>query len=833
MSQPADETTLGEMLVTTGKLSREELVACLEAQRLAGGPGHKHLGEILVERGHLTIDELRTLLESATEATSPSGAHQLMHAPTAVLDAGSDSRGQAMPQRPSSLSLPDTEDISDELRQAMADPRRRIGRYVALSELGRGGMGIVYHCHDPHLHREVAIKMLLDTSLPIDPNDPAGALARFSREARAVAKLRHPGIVALHEVGEHQGQPFLVMDFVEGESFEDLLKRKKPSSRRIAEILCDVARAITHAHEAGIIHRDIKPHNIMVDLQGRPHVMDFGVARDISARQQITRTGQIMGTPAFMAPEQADANKKGQGPWTDIYALGALLYRALTGRPPFQADNQISLIKMVLTEDPIPPRRLRPRIPPDLETITLKCLEKDPDRRYPSAAAVADELERFLAGSSIQARPVGWSMRTVRWIRRNQLVSLTILAMVVVSTCAMVAVMSVSQKQRELEAALLEERSRPRAEEETREEEPITATEATPLRRQPQETAAAQRPTQPDLEPSTSSGWFNRAYARAKRGDQAGAIEDYSKALDLDPRNAQAWNNRGGQRAAMGELDGAITDFSKAIEFDQRLVQAWTNRGKVRGDKGDLDGSIADITRAIEIDPAYPIAWHYRGMTRLAKKDYDGAIADFTQAIDIKPNYQVAWYRRGRARRLKGDFHGAIADFSQAIGLDPSGPLAWNGRGLVRQAHRDLDGAIADFTRAIEIDPQYNSAWLNRGNALMTKGEFDKALANYERALEIDPNRAVSWYNRGNARKAKKDLDGAIADYNRALELNPNYAEVSCNRGHARKDKGNFDGAIADWQRFLELAPRHRVAPGIRTQLEKLLQQQARTGAGK
>ncbi|MBI3723962.1 protein kinase, partial [bacterium] len=302
-----------------------------------------------------------------------------------------------------------------ELESALRDPERRLGRYVILSTLGRGGMGIVYRAFDAELGRPVAIKMILDPSYAGDDQ-----VQRFHREARAAAQLRHPGIVSVHEVGAHDGKPFLVLELIEGENLEKLLLRAPIHARRACEIVAEVAAALEHAHGNGVVHRDVKPENVIVDREGRPHLMDFGLALDVKAASRLTVEGDILGTPAYMAPEQAAGDVAAQGPRSDVYSLGAVLYRALVGKPPFEARSLPALLKHVLLDDPVSPRKQNPRVHPDLETITLKCLAKEPSRRYASAAAVREELERFLGGEPIVARPIGPVARAARFVLRHR-----------------------------------------------------------------------------------------------------------------------------------------------------------------------------------------------------------------------------------------------------------------------------------------------------------------------------------------------------------------------------------------------------------------------------
>ncbi len=307
------------------------------------------------------------------------------------------------------------------IQQALADPAARLGRYVTLGELGRGGMGVVYRGFDPDLRRVVAIKMILPSGTGRGQH-----AQRFLREARATARLRHPGIVAIHEVGEHFGKPFIVMDFVEGETLDVLIERDRMPPRQIATIIRDVSRALQHAHENALVHRDVKPQNVIVGADGRPHLTDFGAARDLDAEASLTMTGQAIGTPLYMAPEQARGDHESTGPACDVYSTGVVLYHALVGEPPHaDATGAVELMHRILFAEPVAPRVRDPRIHPDLETIALRCLEKEPARRYPSAGALAADLGRFLEGEPIEARPIGRRERWGRWVRRNRTLAAT------------------------------------------------------------------------------------------------------------------------------------------------------------------------------------------------------------------------------------------------------------------------------------------------------------------------------------------------------------------------------------------------------------------------
>jgi len=312
------------------------------------------------------------------------------------------------------LTTPNALEFAARTGGAAIDLPRRFGDFELLSELGRGGMGIVYRARQLSLDRIVALKMILGGRLA-----PAADLARFRAESRSVAQLNHPQIVPVYEVGEEAGQPYFTMKYVDGTTLARRLAEGPMPAREAAAILAPVARAIHYAHEQGVLHRDLKPSNILLDVDGGPHVSDFGLAKRVEGNDPLTLTGAILGTPCYMAPEQAAGTRGKLGPASDVYSLGTMLYQMLTGRPPFQAASPVDTVLLVLEQDPLPPRLLNPRADRELEMISLKCLQKPPDLRYPSAAALADDLESYLVDEPIAARSGLLSQVVMRWFRET------------------------------------------------------------------------------------------------------------------------------------------------------------------------------------------------------------------------------------------------------------------------------------------------------------------------------------------------------------------------------------------------------------------------------
>ncbi|MDZ4781932.1 MAG: protein kinase [Planctomycetia bacterium] len=311
---------------------------------------------------------------------------------------------------------------------------RRLGNYELIEELGRGGMGVVYKARQIGVRRVVALKLIL-------AGEHAGKdrCARFEAEAEIVGRLAHPNIVQIYEVGNDQGRPYLSLEFVDGGSLDRKLNGTPMPPRDAASLLTVICQAIHHAHKRGVIHRDLKPANILLTADGTPKVADFGLAKRLFDDQSgQTASGAMLGTPSYMAPEQALGDSRDSGAASDIYALGAILYEMLSGRPPFRGATLLDTLEQVRSQEPVPPRQLVGKLPRDLDTICLKCLQKQPAHRYASAAALLDDVQRFLDYQPILARPVGWVGRAVRWSRRNPVLASLSAALAAVLTAILI-----------------------------------------------------------------------------------------------------------------------------------------------------------------------------------------------------------------------------------------------------------------------------------------------------------------------------------------------------------------------------------------------------------
>jgi len=416
---------------------------------------------------------------------------------------------------------------------------RRFGDYDLLNEIARGGMGVVFKARQVRLNRIVAVKMILSGQLASQAD-----VLRFYAEAEAAANLQHPNIVGIHEVGELDGQHFFSMDYVAGSSLTDLVSDGPLDSRRAAAYVQTTAEAIHYAHQQGILHRDLKPSNVLLDEHDQPRVTDFGLAKRIEGGSKLTATGTMVGTPSYMPPEQA-APHAVVGPPSDVYSLGAILYELVTARPPFQGATPLDTLLMVLDAEPPAPHVLNYRVDHDVETIALKCLRKDPARRYASAQELADDLGRYLRGEPIQARPVGRAERCWRWCRRNPTVASLVGTVAALLLVAAVAGGLIAHHERGLRAAAVEAR------------EQAERSDAQTRNRLVRRSVAAGVRLLDEHDPLGSTPWF----AEALSLEQPGAAQEMhhdrlSAVLWLAPKPAQVWFHDAKVNAASFNSDG-------------------------------------------------------------------------------------------------------------------------------------------------------------------------------------------------------------------------------------------------------------------------------------
>jgi serine/threonine-protein kinase len=704
--------------------------------------------------------------------------------------------------------------------------------YEVLGELGRGGMGVVYKARQVRADRLVALKMIL-SSRHASPEDKA----RFQVEAEAIARLQHPHVVPLYEVGEHDGLPFFSLELCPGGSLDKKLAGTPLPPREAAALVQQLARAMQAAHAKGVVHRDLKPANVLLAEDGTPKVTDFGLAKKLD-RQGQTATGHALGTPSYMAPEQASGQGKDAGPAADVYALGAILYECLTGRPPFKAPTPLETLEQVKHQEPVPPRHFQPKLARDLETICLKCLHKESGRRYPSAAALADDLGCFLEGRPISARPAGRAERLWRWGRRKPkdaalLAAAGLIVGLTVGGSLLVAFERATRAEERL--ARLEAQDR------------ITRARSHYLRGdilsevdRVEEAVAAYRqaielvPDDPDyhyvlgnlfynhdrfdeaiaasgeavrLNPHHVLAQNNLGEALEKKGRTAEAILAYREAIRLKPDYAEAHNNLGDTLRAKGELGAAIASYREAVRLKPAEAGYHNNLGNALRAKGELGPALAAYREAIRLKSDNALYHNNLGIALRAKGELGPALASHREAIRLKRNEASYHHNLGAALYAKGEWNAAIASYREAIRRKPDFALAHHNLGLALREKGELEAAIASHREAVRLKPTEDSYHHNLGVALRAKGELEAAIASYREAIRLKRDFALAHNNLGNALRAKGELGPAIAAYCEAVRLKPGDAVYHSNLGAALSDKGDREAAIAAYRQAICLKP--------------------------
>jgi tetratricopeptide (TPR) repeat protein len=648
---------------------------------------------------------------------------------------------------------PDSSDAEppalDTLHPRRLGPAERIGPYEILGELGRGGMGVVYRARHVELNRVVALKMLLRSPSA----DPAGQI-RFRTEAEAVARMQHPNIVQLFEVGQHEGQPYLTLELVEGGSLADHADGKAQPPAQAARWLELLARAVQYAHERGVLHRDLKPANVLLTAEGTPKVSDFGLARPVERVTGPTSTGAILGTPAYMAPEQVDASMA-VGPRADVWGLGAILYELLTGRPPFVGETPWEVLLRVKVQDPVPPRLLWPGVPRDLETVCLKCLEKQPQGRYGSAGELADEMRRFLDGRPIQARPINAWGRLVRWARRRPVVAALSAGLLAVT---LLGIGLVTWQWQEAEAAAQEARAaRGRAEATARSEanarHAATASETRALDFEKKARAAVVR-------------WY--VYATQDPRMKAIGLEDLRKELLLEARAFLQDFTRGrgddpgaaGDRALahfqlasvlveLKEFEPARREFATALALYRKLAGRRLDLHSVRSDVANCLHNLAALDveagRLKEAEAtydeclalrrslaeAYPAVAGYRadlagtvaavGLMHLAAKRHAAAEQCLKKALALRRQLADELPKRSQPRRDVADSLNALAGYYNAQGRFADAEVLFRQTVKVEQALADAEPHVPQWRFELAV------AHLNLGQILLAAGQLAEA----------------------------------------------------------------------------------------------------------
>jgi Tfp pilus assembly protein PilF len=652
--------------------------------------------------------------------------------------------------------------------RASGGPARVFGDYELLEEVARGGMGVVYRARQVHLNRVVALKVILAGQLASEAD-----VQRFRTEAEAAANLDHPHIVPIYEVGEHQEQHYFSMKYIDGGSLADQVPQLVRDPKAAAGLLGTVARAVHHAHQRGILHRDLKPANILLDGQGRPHVTDFGLAKRVEADTGQTRTGAILGTPSYMAPEQARA-EKGLSTAADVYSLGAVLYELLTGRPPFRAATPLDTVLQVLEREPERLRSLNATIARDLETICLKCLDKDPRRRYDSAAALADDLERWLRGEPILARPSTAGERVVKWARRRPAAAALVGLTVMVLLGGMTAVLWYADRER---ARAEQERAQANQERELRQEAEVQRARAVQAEQQAKTNAAeardvlrffqdqvlaAARPESQDgglgihatireavhaAEPKIAGAFHKRPLVEASIRNTLGltywylregqaAITQHERALALrhdhlgpeHPDTLTSLNNLANAYRATGQLPKALP------LYEQALAKGKEKLGPDHPDTVTIMNNLAGVyLRAGQRDKALPLL----EQTLAKRKEKLGP--DHPHTLNSMNNLALAYKETGQRDKALPLLEQTLAKQKEKLG--PDHPDTLTSMGNLAAAYRDAgqrDKALPLLEQTLakrkeKLGPDHPDTLTSMGNL----GETYLALSQPDKAMPL------------------------------------------------------------------------------------------------
>jgi tetratricopeptide (TPR) repeat protein len=671
--------------------------------------------------------------------------------------------------------------------------------------IGRGGMGVVYKARHIRLNRPVAVKMLL-SGLLAGPQE----LARFRREAEALAELGHPHVVQVYEAGELDGLPYFTMELVEGGTLDEKLAGVPQPAEQAAALVVTLAGAVQAAHERGIIHRDLKPANILLTTAGVAKISDFGVARRIEPGSDLTRTGVRVGTPSYMAPEQAAGTADASRPAVDIYALGAILYELLTGRPPFRAETASETERQVIAEEPAPPSQLNAKVPRDLETICLKCLHKDPRRRYASAAELAADLGRFQRGEAITARPVSKCERAGKWIRRHKARSVAAVSCVLLAVALLVVAWWFFTDRTATARAV---------EDDLGIAEPALEKSDWPQARTAINRAKARLGNHglPELRRRLDRAERDLAFAERLIDIQTNYVDAAGTGASNRPDTDQA--NREYEAAfqeaglvSVGEAPALAAERIRATNIRRAIVDALDDWAACAQDVTGDSARVAWIL-AVGIRADHDSESGWRDKVRDPRTWTDAAVtSDLVRTAPFdSQSVRLHLSLLSRLRRSRGDYVGFLRRMQAAYPSDfqTTFLLAFELDNL-----RDPE-AIAYYRAALAIRPQAFAPHINLGSALHVHGRVVEAAEHWQIVVSRFPDRSIAHADLANSYHQLGQFDKAADEYRKAIQLNPGSIEAHAALGWVLFDQGQFDEAQKMAWRSLELLyPRHQFRLG-------------------
>ena len=653
-----------------------------------------------------------------------------------------------------------------------------LGDYELLEEIGRGAQGVVFHARQKSLNRSVALKVI-----SLGQWASKAHLKRFRREAEAAASLDHSSIVPIYEVGERDGQCYFSMKFVEGGQLDEVVRLTPKPIRQAAELIAKVARTVHYAHEHGILHRDIKPGNILLDAKGEPHLTDFGLARLIESESSVTQTLDVLGTPSYMAPEQAVGNNAAVSSATDVYGLGAVLYQLLTGHPPFAGGTTYETIKLLEDTDPLPPRQLNPKVDRDLSTICLKCLEKDPKCRYSSALALAEDLERWVKREPILARRTGIFSRGKKWVQRNPTSALLAACLVALAAAAGWIVW---------------------------ESELIRQPLATGIAVLPFENLSEQREDAAAFVDGVQDDILTKL---ARIAD----LKVISRSSVMEYRGKRNIRQIGNDLRVSHVLEGSVRSIGTRFHMNAQLIDTRTDAHvwveQYDRDFNDLFTIQSEIAQKIasqlraKITPAEKLAierkptgdlvafeLHSRAIG-LTPTFRSGTPASGQQAIDLlneavarDPSFFDAYIELALAHdqlyffgldHTPARLASAEAAIQEAFRIRPNAGEAHLARAYhLYNGYLDYDGALAELEVARQTLPNHPRLFRITGFIQRRQGRWEDSTRNLERALELDPRNVNTLDNIGDSYGALRRYAEQKSILDRMLAIEPNYVEA-------------------------------------------------------